>query len=451
VHDTWGARDLPVLDATVSLLEQSYMVTVTDIAARTGLEASAVAKALEALDPVYVDFRKTTTGGDPRFWYVFKVTPEARRTVGQWPTPQSLANRLADEFAGAAQSEADPERQALLSYAARLIGDTLQDYTVRAAASVLAPALGSVQLPEAEALPLPGPLPEPDAQPAPAVLPELPALPDPAGPPQRSVWSRAQEQPRSGGSPAAAEDAGPGQAAAPAGRPRIIDRPVTSRWPEADQRPASGPDPAAEQAAGGRDPVRHEPVAPGREPVPDRQAAPGRDDVAESWVAAFRPEEPERRPADQPEPDSPESRPGAATWAGLAAWSGSGAWSRPQAAFSPPARPAPAGQPVEADGDKAGSAGQAGQHESARQGQDGPEEGGPEHAGQEQVESPSPEAAGPQRAPLPERTTFPGSSSFAARRPAWPAVDDVPGPEDASGDADDDTDLDLVQSRPDAV
>ena len=180
MHDTWGARDLPVLDATVSLLEQSYMVTVTDIAARTGLEASAVAKALEALDPVYVDFRKTTTGGDPRFWYVFKVTPEARRTVGQWPTPQSLANRLADELAGAAQSEADPERQALLSYAARLIGDTLQDYTVRAAASVLAPALGSVQLPEAEELPLPGPLPEPDAQPAPAVLPELPALPDPS-------------------------------------------------------------------------------------------------------------------------------------------------------------------------------------------------------------------------------------------------------------------------------
>ncbi len=86
VHDTWAARDLPVLDATVGLLEQSYMVTVTDIATRTGLDVAVVARALEALDPVYVDFRKTTTGGDPRFWYVFKVTPEARRAVGQWPT-----------------------------------------------------------------------------------------------------------------------------------------------------------------------------------------------------------------------------------------------------------------------------------------------------------------------------------------------------------------------------
>ena len=51
MHDTWAARDLPVPDATVSLLEESYMVTVSDIAAKTGLDDAAVARALEALDP----------------------------------------------------------------------------------------------------------------------------------------------------------------------------------------------------------------------------------------------------------------------------------------------------------------------------------------------------------------------------------------------------------------
>ena len=158
VHDTWAARDLPVLDATVGLLEQSYMVTVTDIAARTGLDPSVVAQALEALDPVYVDFRKTTTGGDPRFWYVFKVTPEARRAVGQWPTAEALAGRLADELAAAARQEADGERQALLSYAARLIGDTLREATVRAAGAVLAPAFGGIPLPE-KGQPMPPPEP----------------------------------------------------------------------------------------------------------------------------------------------------------------------------------------------------------------------------------------------------------------------------------------------------
>lgn len=176
VQDTWAARDLPVLDATVSLLEQSYMVTVTDIAASTGLDEGAVAKALESMDPVYVDFRKTTTGGDPRFWYVFKVTPEARRAVGQWPTAEALASRLAEELAAAAGQETDAERQGLLAYAARLVGDTLREATVRAAAQVLSPAFGGVPQPE-----LGSPVPAPALPPAEEFsslvpLPELPEL-----------------------------------------------------------------------------------------------------------------------------------------------------------------------------------------------------------------------------------------------------------------------------------
>jgi hypothetical protein len=143
VQDTWAARDLPVLDATIGLLEESYMVTVTDIAARTGLDEAAVAKALEALDPVYVDFRKTTTGGDPTFWYVLKVTPAARQAVGQWPTAESLIEALTRELTAAGQQEQDAERKGLLAYAARLVGDTLRDVTVRAAESVLAPAVAA--------------------------------------------------------------------------------------------------------------------------------------------------------------------------------------------------------------------------------------------------------------------------------------------------------------------
>ena len=176
MHDTWVARDLPVLDATIALLEQSFMVTVTDIAARTGLDPSVVAAALEALDPVYVDFRKTTTGGDPRYWYVFKVTPEARRAVGQWPTAESLASRLAEELASAARDEPEAERQGLLIYAARLVGETLRDATVRAARRVLAPAFGGVPVPEL-GMPVPESEPAPeDEYPSLVDLPELPEL-----------------------------------------------------------------------------------------------------------------------------------------------------------------------------------------------------------------------------------------------------------------------------------
>ena len=148
-----------MLDATVDLLEHSFMVTVTDIAERTGFEPADVAAALDALDPSYVDFRKTTTGGDPRFWYVYKATPAARRVVGQWPTAEALVGRLTEELTAVAAQEADPERQSLLTYAARLIGDTLRDSAVRAARRVLAPAFDGVPVPE-----LGRPLPEPEPQ-----------------------------------------------------------------------------------------------------------------------------------------------------------------------------------------------------------------------------------------------------------------------------------------------
>ncbi|MGO9159391.1 MAG: hypothetical protein ACLP7J_01565 [Streptosporangiaceae bacterium] len=208
MQDTWATRDLPVLEATVRLLEDSYMVTVSDIAGVTDLEAADVARSLEALDPVYVDFRKTTTGGDPTFWYVLKATPEARRAVGQWPTPDRLIGALAAELSAAASQEADPERKGLLAYAARLIGDTLREAAVTAAARLLIPQSGPADGPEAAPAPArdgiagpasgPGRLAGPGAgtSPPPAAggqvprfAPEVPApgAPDDPGGPVRSA------------------------------------------------------------------------------------------------------------------------------------------------------------------------------------------------------------------------------------------------------------------------
>jgi predicted ArsR family transcriptional regulator len=128
-----------VLSAVVSLLEQSYMVTVSDIAGRTGLEMSAVAQSLDALNPSYVDFRKTETGGDPTFWYVLKATPEARRAVGQWPTAEGLIDRLAQAFADAAEHEDDAEKHYQLRQAAGLLKDGVRDVAVKAAAAIVGP------------------------------------------------------------------------------------------------------------------------------------------------------------------------------------------------------------------------------------------------------------------------------------------------------------------------
>jgi hypothetical protein len=134
---------MPVLNSVVELLGHSYMVTVSDIAGRTGLELAEVARSLDAMDPTFVDFRKTETGGDPTFWYVNKVTPEARRAVGQWPTPEGLVDRLVQAFNKAADNEEDAERHYQLRQAAGLLGETLRDVAVQVAATVTGPSAAS--------------------------------------------------------------------------------------------------------------------------------------------------------------------------------------------------------------------------------------------------------------------------------------------------------------------
>jgi len=132
-----------VLSAVVALLGQSYMVTVSDIAGRTGLELAEVAQSLDAMNPTYVDFRKTETGGDPTFWYVLKVTPEARRAVGQWPTAEGLIDRLAQAFSDAADHEEDAEKHYQLRQAAGLLKDSVRDVAVQAAAAIVGPSAES--------------------------------------------------------------------------------------------------------------------------------------------------------------------------------------------------------------------------------------------------------------------------------------------------------------------
>jgi hypothetical protein len=156
VEDTWAGRDLPVLDATVSLLEYSYMVTVSDIADRTGLEQAEVARALDALGPDYVDFRKTETGGDPRFWYVLKATSQARRAIGQWPTPEGVIARLADGLSLAADAETDPDRKSLLTHTAGLLAGPLRQVSVEVAAGIVGTA-GAAAWPSGPQAPSSGP------------------------------------------------------------------------------------------------------------------------------------------------------------------------------------------------------------------------------------------------------------------------------------------------------
>lgn len=139
MEDTWVSRDLPVLDAVVRLFDEGYYaVTVADVAGQTGLDTKAVDRALEALDGTYVtEYKKLMTGGIPDSWYVEGVTAEARRVVGQWPTAESVTERLAAAFSEAADAEQDPERKSRLRQIASFLGETGKDLAAEIIAKVI--------------------------------------------------------------------------------------------------------------------------------------------------------------------------------------------------------------------------------------------------------------------------------------------------------------------------
>ena len=139
MEDTWVSRDLPVLDALVRLLDKgAWEATVADLAAETGLDSKAVDRALEALQgPYVVEYKRLATGGIPDLWSVTEVTAAARHVVGQWPTAESLAARLAEAFSEAAEEEKDPERKSRLRQLASFLGETGKDLAAEVMAKVI--------------------------------------------------------------------------------------------------------------------------------------------------------------------------------------------------------------------------------------------------------------------------------------------------------------------------
>ncbi len=144
MKDTWASRDLPVLDAVVTLLDgpDHFAVSVSEIARHTDMDPVDVAGALDALEDEYVDVDRLMSGGDPGPWEVRHVTAAARRAVGQWPTAESLVARLVDGFATAADHEADPERRSLLRRFADMLGGAGRGIAVDVAAKVVERQIG---------------------------------------------------------------------------------------------------------------------------------------------------------------------------------------------------------------------------------------------------------------------------------------------------------------------
>jgi len=140
MQSTWAQRDLPVLNAIVELVEESdppYFFPLSRLASASGLDLDSVRRATSALEDTYIKVHKLQSGNGVYTYHVVGVTPEARRTVGQWPTADQIARRLVAELELEAAQSQDPEKGSKL----QRLADAAKSVGVEVVAAVIAKTL----------------------------------------------------------------------------------------------------------------------------------------------------------------------------------------------------------------------------------------------------------------------------------------------------------------------
>jgi hypothetical protein len=141
MESTWEPRDLPVLDIVVRYFDehpQGVMLRCEEIADLAGRDPAEVHQALKALEPTYV--RLGPGLGSPS---VRGVTDQARRVVGQWPSPEVWVDRLVQALREAAEREPDPERRGRLRAMAEGLGGFARDVAVGVLSGGITQSMGS--------------------------------------------------------------------------------------------------------------------------------------------------------------------------------------------------------------------------------------------------------------------------------------------------------------------
>ncbi|WP_159081548.1 hypothetical protein [Nocardioides sediminis] len=139
MESTWENRDLPVLESIVRLADQKRSpVGAQQLVDDTGLDMDDVQRAIFALkneNPPFIEVGRPYANG---FYHLIGgVTGHARRTVGAWPTPEDLTDRLAAAFVEAAEAETEPTKKGKLRSAAEFFGGVGRDVSSEVIAKVI--------------------------------------------------------------------------------------------------------------------------------------------------------------------------------------------------------------------------------------------------------------------------------------------------------------------------
>ncbi len=139
LDDVWATRDLPVLVATVRLLEEHPGLPrqAGEIAELTGLPEAEVQKALRNLATDYLEVADWASLGSHDFVAV-NYTSDALRATGAWPSPELAADRLLAALSTAIDNAAEgsPKQSRLRALRDGFLAAG-RDVTVEVAAAVL--------------------------------------------------------------------------------------------------------------------------------------------------------------------------------------------------------------------------------------------------------------------------------------------------------------------------
>ena len=146
MESTWEHRDLPVLRAVVAIYdEMASPVSVAQLSAATGLDQETVGRALIALTdeapPFFVPVDGSTFAGR-QISAASQPTGYARRTVGAWPTPEALTDRIVAALNQAAEDEPDEAQRSKLKTAANVVGGVARDLVIGVASGAIAKSVG---------------------------------------------------------------------------------------------------------------------------------------------------------------------------------------------------------------------------------------------------------------------------------------------------------------------
>lgn len=144
MESTWEPRDLPVLASVVEWLEDNSpgsTPSMADLAGVTGFDAMTVWKACRAMAGIYLDLREYAAAGNPEPHRVVAIAPEARRLVGQWPSPVDYLDRLLLALEERASDMEDPDERSKMRRAAEALRGMTRDVAVGVATAALGGAV----------------------------------------------------------------------------------------------------------------------------------------------------------------------------------------------------------------------------------------------------------------------------------------------------------------------